>query len=82
MVGFQNGDDPCCGGYFPPFVCFKGKNVNASSILCKDRAKYVFWDAYHPTEAANLIIAEKLLYGDLSVCSPMNIRQLYHHNIN
>ncbi|CDP12231.1 unnamed protein product [Coffea canephora] len=81
QYGFENGDGPCCGGYFPPFVCFegKGKTANASSsFLCSDRAKYVFWDAFHPTEAANLIVAEKLLDGDPSVCSPMNIRQLHH----
>ncbi|KAM7525944.1 hypothetical protein LguiA_015846 [Lonicera macranthoides] len=75
--GFENAKDPCCGGYFPPFVCFNGKNVNGSSVLCEDRGKYVFWDAYHPTEAANLIIAEKLLNGDQSVSSPINIRELY-----
>lgn len=33
-----------------------------------DRAKYVFWDAYHPTKAAKLVIAEKLLDGDRLVC--------------
>ncbi|CAI9772123.1 unnamed protein product [Fraxinus pennsylvanica] len=80
--GFVNNDGPCCGGYFPPFLCFKGKNANtSSSALCDDRSKYVFWDAYHPTEAANLIIADKLLNGDKSVCYPMNIRQLYNYMI-
>lgn len=51
--------------------------MNGSSVLCEDRGKYVFWDAYHPTEAANLIIAEKLLNGDRSVSFPINIRELY-----
>ncbi|KAK2981928.1 hypothetical protein RJ640_019148 [Escallonia rubra] len=80
--GFENANDPCCGGYFPPFVCFKGKDANTSSVLCNDRAKYVFWDAYHPTEAVNLIIAEKLLNGDESASSPINIRELYDYNID
>ncbi|XP_021768502.1 GDSL esterase/lipase At5g41890-like [Chenopodium quinoa] len=75
--GFENAKDPCCGGYFPPFLCFKGKNINTSSELCEDRSKYVFWDAYHPTEAANLIMAKKLLDGDKRVTSPVNLRQLY-----
>ncbi|KAI9173858.1 hypothetical protein LWI28_007705 [Acer negundo] len=83
--GFENANKPCCGGYFPPFVCFKGRNANTTSTssgLCEDRSKYVFWDAYHPTEAANLIISNKLLYGDKSICSPINLRQLYNYNIS
>ncbi|KAL3499098.1 hypothetical protein ACH5RR_041830 [Cinchona calisaya] len=82
QYGFENADGPCCGGYFPPFVCYKGKNANASSALCNNRAKYVFWDAYHPTEAANLIIAGQLLDGGRDVCHPMNIRQLHLHSFN
>ncbi|KAI3469074.1 hypothetical protein Pfo_025737 [Paulownia fortunei] len=77
--GFENSDGPCCGGYVPPFFCYKGKDANTSSALCDDRKTYVFWDAYHPTEAANLIIADKLLNGDKTNCSPMNIRELYDH---
>ncbi|CAK9167449.1 unnamed protein product [Ilex paraguariensis] len=79
--GFENADDPCCGGYFPPFVCYQGNHASTSSVLCNDRAKYVFWDAYHPTEAANVIIAEKLLNGDKTASSPINIRELYHYNL-
>ncbi|KAJ8553151.1 hypothetical protein K7X08_020544 [Anisodus acutangulus] len=66
QYGFENVDGPCCGGYFPPFVCYKGKNANTSSTMCDDRGKYVFWDAYHPTEAANVIVAKKFLNGDPS----------------
>lgn len=79
MVGFENANEPCCGGYFPPFVCFKGHNANSTSGLCDDRSKYVFWDAYHPTEAANIIIARKLLDDDGSISVPINIRELYNY---
>lgn len=79
MSGFENAEDPCCGGYFPPFVCFKGSDANTSSFLCEDRSKYLFWDAYHPTEAANIIVAESLLNGGQSVSSPINIRELYRY---
>ncbi|CAO2819344.1 unnamed protein product [Amaranthus hypochondriacus] len=76
--GFENAKDPCCGGLFPPIMCFKAENdTNTSSVLCEDRSKYVFWDAFHPTEAANLIIANKFLNGDQRFTSPLNIRQLY-----
>lgn len=80
ISGFENAYDPCCGGNFPPFICFKGRTSNTSSVLCNDRSKYVFWDAYHPTEAANVIIAEKLLDGDQRIVSPMNIRELYNYS--
>ncbi|CAL9030417.1 unnamed protein product [Prunus brigantina] len=75
-IGFENANEPCCGGYFPPFICFKSSGTNRSSALCTDRLKYVFWFAYHPTEAANMIIAKRLLDGDGSVSYPINIRKL------
>lgn len=71
--GFQNADSACCrvagkhGGKVP-CVFFAG--------VCRDRTKYLFWDAYHPTETANLIIAKFFLNGDGRYVSPMNIRQL------
>ncbi|KAG1334146.1 GDSL esterase/lipase [Cocos nucifera] len=34
-----------------------------NSRLCSNRSEYVFWDAYHPTDAANAVIAE-LLFAD------------------
>ncbi|CAB4310713.1 unnamed protein product [Prunus armeniaca] len=80
IVGFENANEPCCGGYFPPFICFKSSGTNRSSALCTDRLKYVFWFAYHPAEAANMIIAKGLLDGDGSVSYPINIRELYNYN--
>ncbi|KAL1222739.1 GDSL esterase/lipase [Cardamine amara subsp. amara] len=76
QFGLENADKPCCGGYFPPFACFKGPNQNSSQAACEDRSKFVFWDAYHPTEAANLIVAKALLDGDQTVATPFNIRYL------
>lgn len=82
LIGFETADEPCCGGNFPPFICFKGNNnaSTATSVLCDDRSKYVFWDAYHPTEAVNIIISKMLLDGDESISFPMNIRELYNYN--
>ncbi|CAH9092709.1 unnamed protein product [Cuscuta epithymum] len=79
--GFENSDGPCCGGYIPPFLCHLGKNESLSSIMCEERGKYVFWDAYHPSEATNLILAEKLLNGDKTVIYPMNINQLHRYKL-
>ncbi|CAI0408892.1 unnamed protein product [Linum tenue] len=77
--GFEEASEPCCGA-LPPFLCFGDPTRNSStgSVFCDDRSKYVFWDAYHPTEAANLIMARALLDGNQSMTSPINIRQLYH----
>jgi phospholipase/lecithinase/hemolysin len=75
--GFDNAMDPCCGGSFPPFLCIG--TANSSSSLCSDRSKYVFWDAFHPTEAANLIVAGKILDGDAAAASPINVRELFQY---
>ncbi|KAK4840278.1 hypothetical protein QYF36_004676 [Acer negundo] len=46
------------------------------SIPCLNRDEFIFWDAYHPTQAFNQIIAEKAFNGGLSVCYPMNVKQM------
>ncbi|KAL5214242.1 hypothetical protein ABZP36_003394 [Zizania latifolia] len=77
QYGFENALDPCCGGSFPPFLCIG--IANSTSTLCKDRSKYVFWDAFHPTEAVNLVVAGKLLDGNAAAASPINIRELFQY---
>ncbi|KAJ0093241.1 hypothetical protein Patl1_24872 [Pistacia atlantica] len=71
--GFDIADNACChiagthGGLFP---CLTGAQV------CDDRSKYVFWDAFHPSYAANIIAAKHLMDGGSNFISPLNIRQL------
>ncbi|PON93174.1 Lipase [Trema orientale] len=71
--GFENRYAACCyvagrfGGLIP---------CGPSSKVCLDRSKYVFWDPYHPSDAANVIIAKNLLDGGPNIISPMNVRQL------
>ncbi|RZB90446.1 GDSL esterase/lipase [Glycine soja] len=56
--GFENPSSSCCsmagrfGGLVP---------CGPTSSICWDRSKYVFWDPWHPTDAANVIIAKRLL---------------------
>ncbi|ONK78627.1 uncharacterized protein A4U43_C02F20790 [Asparagus officinalis] len=71
--GFQTSSKACCGngGQFAGII-----PCGPASSLCDDRSKYVFWDPYHPSEAANLIIAKKLVDGEVKYISPMNLRQL------
>ncbi|KAJ1380579.1 SGNH hydrolase superfamily [Sesbania bispinosa] len=71
--GFENPNSACChlagrfGGLVP---------CNGLSKICEDRSKYVFWDTYHTSEAANVIIADRFLNGDANDISPINICQL------
>lgn len=51
--GFKVSNTSCCnvdtsiGG-----LCLPSSNV------CKDRKEYVFWDAFHPSDAANEVLAD------------------------
>ncbi|KAL3502539.1 hypothetical protein ACH5RR_036988 [Cinchona calisaya] len=46
------------------------------SVPCINRNHYVFWDAFHPTAAANQILARKAYSGPPSDCYPMNVQQM------
>ncbi|KAL3616469.1 hypothetical protein CASFOL_039859 [Castilleja foliolosa] len=71
--GFTSSSKACCGngGQFAGIV-----PCGPTSSMCSDRDKHVFWDPYHPSEAANVIIAKKLLDGETKYISPINLRQL------
>ncbi|GAB2217840.1 hypothetical protein Droror1_Dr00001052 [Drosera rotundifolia] len=72
--GFDSADTACCRnivgrfGGIPP--------CSTLSKVCSDRSKYVFWDAYHPSDAAVEIIATRLVYGGKNYISPINIQKL------
>ncbi|KHN12863.1 GDSL esterase/lipase [Glycine soja] len=76
--GFENPSSSCCsmagrfGGLVP---------CGPTSSICWDRSKYVFWDPWHPTDAANVIIAKRLLDGDHNDIFPMNVGQLIQYLI-
>jgi len=44
-----------------------------------NRDEYVFWDAFHPTQAMNKIIAERAYAGPPSACYPINVKQMATH---
>ncbi|TKY70529.1 GDSL esterase/lipase [Spatholobus suberectus] len=73
--GFTTASRACCGIGSGGQVAGIIPCVPTSS-LCSDRYKHVFWDQYHPSEAANLILAKQLIDGDKRYISPMNLRQL------
>ncbi|KAM7520531.1 hypothetical protein LguiB_019493 [Lonicera macranthoides] len=70
---FVSASVACCGngGQYAGII-----PCGPTSSMCSDREKHVFWDPYHPSEAANLIIAKQLLDGDPKYISPMTLRQL------
>ncbi|KAF5457082.1 hypothetical protein F2P56_021213 [Juglans regia] len=70
--GFSVVNRGCCG---------IGRNRGQITCLpfqtpCSDRDQYVFWDAFHPTEKVNIIMARKGFNGDQTFIYPMNIEQL------
>ncbi|KAK7348057.1 hypothetical protein VNO80_22606 [Phaseolus coccineus] len=73
-LGFVNPSSACChvagrfGGLVP---------CGPTSKICWDRSKYVFWDPYHPSDAANIIVAKHLLDGASNYIWPSNVRRLF-----
>nr|XP_048320801.1 GDSL esterase/lipase At4g16230-like isoform X2 [Ziziphus jujuba var. spinosa] len=73
LQNYESYDSACChvagrfGGLIP---------CGPTSMVCSDRSKYVFWDPFHPTEAANTIIARRILNGDANDISPINVQKL------
>ncbi|RWR96244.1 GDSL esterase/lipase-like protein [Cinnamomum micranthum f. kanehirae] len=71
--GFTVANTGCCG---------VGRNNGQYTCLpfqtpCENRDKYVFWDAYHPTEAFNLIFARRSYIAESpSDAYPVDIRRL------
>ncbi|TVT98589.1 hypothetical protein EJB05_56086 [Eragrostis curvula] len=72
--GFQTAAMACCGngGAYDGLV-----PCGPTSSMCDARDKYVFWDPYHPSEAANVLLAKYIVDGDSKYISPMNLRKLY-----
>ncbi|KAJ0971941.1 hypothetical protein J5N97_019900 [Dioscorea zingiberensis] len=70
--GFSVINRGCCG---------IGRNSGQISCLplqtpCANRDQYVFWDAFHPTAAVNIILARNAFSGNTNVVFPMNLQQL------
>ncbi|GLJ49474.1 hypothetical protein SUGI_1048220 [Cryptomeria japonica] len=56
QYGFKDAKVPCCN-----VDTSFGQLCLPNSNLCTDRQHHVFWDAFHPTDAANAILAQDLL---------------------
>ncbi|OAY50282.1 GDSL esterase/lipase At1g71250 [Manihot esculenta] len=70
--GFSVVDRGCCG---------IGRNRGQITCLpfaipCSNRNVYVFWDAFHPTQAVNAILAQRAFTGSPRDCYPINVQQM------
>ncbi|KAJ4979622.1 hypothetical protein NE237_010402 [Protea cynaroides] len=64
--GFFEARKACCGtGTIETSVLCNSESVGT----CANATEYVFWDGFHPTEAANQIIANDLLLQGISLLS-------------
>ncbi|XP_024368984.1 GDSL esterase/lipase At4g16230 isoform X1 [Physcomitrium patens] len=70
--GFTVANVGCCGAggnYKGVVPCLPNFNI------CPNRFDYLFWDPYHPTDKANVIIADRF-WSSTEYSYPMNIQQL------
>ncbi|XP_073279261.1 GDSL esterase/lipase At1g71691-like [Primulina huaijiensis] len=70
--GFSVVNRGCCG---------IGRNRGQITCLplqtpCPVRRRYIFWDAYHPTEAVNVLFGQSAFNGNADFVYPINIEQL------
>ncbi|WJX30386.1 hypothetical protein P8452_18932 [Trifolium repens] len=71
-LGFSDVSEGCCG---------IGRNRGQITCLplqrpCPNRNQYVFWDAFHPTEAVNILMGRMAFSGNTNYVYPINIQQL------
>lgn len=53
-AGFKVSNTSCCN------VASLGGLCLPNSKLCKNRTEFVFWDAFHPSDAANAVLADRI----------------------
>ncbi|KAI3926095.1 hypothetical protein MKW98_028231, partial [Papaver atlanticum] len=71
--GFGDNSSACCA----KFGRFGGLSFCVPDArLCPDRSKYIFWDNAHPTDAANAVVAKRMVDGNINDMYPINIRKL------
>ncbi|KAL2245297.1 UNVERIFIED_CONTAM: GDSL esterase/lipase [Sesamum indicum] len=70
--GFNDTKSACCGlgKLRAKFPC------TPLSLFCSDRSDHLFWDVYHPTEAAARIFIDVLWRGSGNYTFPMTVEEL------
>ena len=68
----------CCGsGPFRGYFSCGGKRGMKEYELCDNPKDYLFFDAIHRTEAANLQSAEAMWGGPPNITGPYNLQSLF-----
>lgn len=72
VLGLSVVDRACCG---------IGRNQGQITCIpfavpCDNRQEYVFWDAFHPTDATTAILAQRAFLGPATDTYPINIQQM------
>uniref|UniRef100_A0A0D9W863 GDSL esterase/lipase n=1 Tax=Leersia perrieri TaxID=77586 RepID=A0A0D9W863_9ORYZ len=62
-------DRPCCGDG-------GAGGCNGTATLCQDRGSYLFWDGFHPTDAASSVFARELFADPGVFVHPINVHEL------
>ncbi|KAF5478931.1 hypothetical protein F2P56_005452 [Juglans regia] len=72
LYGFEEIKAACCGqgNYRGKLTCFE------TSPHCSNRSDYLFWDPFHPTEAAQRILVDIIFDGPSKYTFPLSLRQL------
>ncbi|XP_044970448.1 GDSL esterase/lipase At1g71691-like [Hordeum vulgare subsp. vulgare] len=65
-------DTACCAGAGR----FGEGQCNSSATLCPNRANFMFWDGFHPTDAAASLAALEIFTDTGNYLHPMNVGQL------
>lgn len=64
-------DSACCGS-----GTFRADGCDSSATVCENRDNYLFWDDYHPSNAATKVAANDV-FGDPGIyVHPVNVQQL------
>ncbi|XP_004292275.1 PREDICTED: GDSL esterase/lipase At5g55050-like [Fragaria vesca subsp. vesca] len=69
---FTQVEAACCGAGKLNAESYCTPNAN----LCSNRDQYLFWDVFHPSQAASKLAAVTLYYGGPEYVSPINFAQL------
>lgn len=58
MLGMEVAEMACCatGMFEMGYACSR-----TNMLTCTNADKYVFWDAFHPTQKTNRVVADKLM---------------------
>uniref|UniRef100_A0A7N0UUU6 GDSL esterase/lipase n=1 Tax=Kalanchoe fedtschenkoi TaxID=63787 RepID=A0A7N0UUU6_KALFE len=74
--GFKEIKSACCGN-----GTFNGEApCSVSAKICSNRNEFLFWDHFHPSQAAANLTASTLYDGSTQYVSPINFSQLVRSN--